>query len=449
MKKFLWRALILFLALSISVPAFAACNNTSDPTDTVGLNETEAPKTSDAQTEETVESVIINAENAGSVKIVRSENLVSSSVELGLYIDFRKQLEACFSADIKMKDDFLMPNETVDPELIEIIVGSADRDESAELGEKLKAAGTYAYGIIVRGSKIAIAGSSPYLAYIALDYLLENLVTEAADGSKQIKLEDGFEYIQTSEYDYPSPREIIDSGREYAFYTLERIANIPFKGNYRTVQGAGSDGKYAYVALIDKSTTPETGIIHKYDMSTWEIVATSESMPSAHTNDITYDSKNHRLVISYCSATDGYRGIVTVNPDTLEFIEYIYAPTVNRGVCYLPDKDQYVFAVNYVYYLTNDKFETISSIPDGYPLLTTQGFYCDGDLIYDPRWDSKADHQIISVNTMSGKFVGAVPLYNIQGEPESIFRDGNTFVMNCGGSRGIFRLALLYKNWWE
>ncbi|MGM9641781.1 MAG: YncE family protein [Eubacteriales bacterium] len=443
MKKYFLRAGALMLALITVLPVFAACNR-DEPAVTTDPVTTEAP-----ETEIVREQFVINSENAEEVDLVRSDKLSDSSVITDLFVQFRKKTETLFGKQFGVKTDFISPDKTVDAEQIEILIGDTTREESIALNEKLKAAGKYAYGVTVTGKKIAVSGSSVYLIFKALNHLIFDLASKDESGNYIIQFTDGYEFIQTAESDYPEPREVIGSGREYAFYTIEKLASIQRKQYFTVVQGGGSDGKYAYVALIDKRTTPETGIIYKYDMETWERVATSDTLPSAHTNDIAYDSKNNRLVISYCSATDGYRGIVTVDADTLEFIEYIYSPTVNRGVCYLPDTNQYIFAVNYEYYLTDENFNTIRTIPDGYPQLTTQGVYCDGDLIYDPRWNSKAEYQIISVNSMSGDFIGAVPLYGIQGEPESIFRDGNSFVMNCGGSMAFFRIALLYKSWWE
>jgi hypothetical protein len=141
--------------------------------------------------------------------------------------------------------------------------------------------------------------------------------------------------------------------------------------------------------------------------------------------------------------------LVFVNPDTLEFIEYVVCPTSNRGVCYLPATNQYLFATGYTFHLTDENFNTIKSTVDGYAELTTQGFYCDGTYIFDPRWKSGARYQTITINTLDGKFIAAVPFYNVDGEPENIFRDGNSFIMGCNKSDAVFRLALLYKNWWE
>jgi hypothetical protein len=341
-----------------------------------------------------------------------------------------------------------MPGQSAD-DMSEILVGITTREASVELKSKLDALGSHGFGIIVRGNKIAIDGTTFDMLYMGLDYFLENYITKDESGNLQIKLEDGFEYLEKREEGYISPEEVMASGREMAFYSIEKLADIPTYNGCDVQQGGGSDGKYAYYAMINKSTTPETGMIYKFDKETWELVAKSKPMPSGHTNDITYDSKNHRLVISFCSASDSYKGLVFVNPDTLEFIEYVVCPTSNRGVCYLPATNQYLFATGYTFHLTDENFNTIKSTVDGYAELTTQGFYCDGTYIFDPRWKSGARYQTITINTLDGKFIAAVPFYNVDGEPENIFRDGNSFIMGCNKSDAVFRLALLYKNWWE
>ncbi len=438
MKNIFKKTFCFILAAIMLLPLATACQNSDENGDGSSEEVTDTPK----------ETFTINKENASSVSLTRSDMLSNQSMELSIFLSFKKEMEKRFGASITPKSDYLMPGEVVDPEKIEILIGDNHRDESAALNEKLKALNTNAYGISVIGKKIVVAGTSPYLIYEGLDYILSELYKTDADGNPQITFEDGFEYIKQTDYDFPAPRTVVNSGKKCAFYTLERVARVPSVDGFKTMQGGGSDGKYAYYAMIDGSTTPETAILHKYDIETWELVATSKPMPSAHTNDICYDSKNNRLVISYCSATDGYFGIVTVDAETMEYIGYQKAPTASRGVCYFPESNQYLFAVNYTYYLTNDKFETIKSLPDGFPTLTSQGFDCDGDLIYDPRWEPSAEYQTVSVNTMTGKFIGALPLYDIKGEPENIFRHGNIFYMGCNSTDAVFKLALAYDEWW-
>ncbi len=448
MRSLRSRLVCAALALTMLIPALSGCNGTTAETTTAT---TTATTTTETTTEApVVQSVAVSAENIKTVKLVRADNLKNDSAEVKLYTAFYTQLKETFSVAPQYVTDFALPNKPFKEEDIEIIVGQTTRPTSTAFYEKLSAMDTPAYGISVSGNKISVTGTGIYLTYLALDHLLTELVTQDESGLSILTLADGFEWIETAETEFPDPVSLLSSGRKCAFYTLGKITDPPKQGNYKVMQGGGTDGKYAYYGLIDKSTTPETAIIHKYDIETWELVATSQPMPSAHTNDITYDSKNHRLVISYCSATDGYLGIVTVNPDTLEFIEYIKAPTVSRAVAYLPKTNQYVFATNYTYYITDDQFNTVRSFKDGFPKLTSQGCDCDGTLIYDPRWDSSAKVQTVSINSLSGTFIDAVPLYYITGEPENIFRDSdNTFVMACNSTVSIYRLALLYDTWWE
>ncbi len=453
MKNFI-RISALIFALLMVLSSFAACNATlsySETTDPIVTNtpETDAPETEIPETEAPKSYVTVNAANAAAVPLVRSGDLAGNSADLSLMIAFRKEMNKRFGATFNLGNDFVMPGTTVDPDLTEILIGDNDRAESKAFNEKLKKLGTPAYGISVVGNKICISGTSTYLVYKALDLFMESCITHDVTGAPHIILQEGFEMVEQADSEYLSTEEAVASGRELAFYNIGKIALIPSRGGHTVVQGGGSDGKYAYYALIDKSKSPEHAVIHKYDMSTWEIVATSQSMPSGHTNDITYDAKNHRLIVSFCSASDGYKGLVFVNPDTLEFLEYYVCPTSNRGVCYLPETNQYLFATGYTFHLTNDKFETISSTTCGFPEQTTQGFYCDGTYIYDPRWKSGSRSQIITINTLDGEFIGAIKLNNIDGEPENIFRDGDSFVMGCNGSDAVFRLALFYQNWWE
>jgi hypothetical protein len=452
MKLSLLRLGAFTLALVTLLSAFTACNAGEEDTITTEEVTTASPILEETTAEETEPApkvyLTITPGEAAGVTIIRSDDIQKLTTQLDLFTAFRKEINKRFGATFGIGTDFVMPGQSAD-DMSEILVGITTREASVELKSKLDALGSHGFGIIVRGNKIAIDGTTFDMLYMGLDYFLENYITKDESGNLQIKLEDGFEYLEKREEGYISPEEVMASGREMAFYSIEKLADIPTYNGCDVQQGGGSDGKYAYYAMINKSTTPETGMIYKFDKETWELVAKSKPMPSGHTNDITYDSKNHRLVISFCSASDSYKGLVFVNPDTLEFIEYVVCPTSNRGVCYLPATNQYLFATGYTFHLTDENFNTIKSTVDGYAELTTQGFYCDGTYIFDPRWKSGARYQTITINTLDGKFIAAVPFYNVDGEPENIFRDGNSFIMGCNKSDAVFRLALLYKNWWE
>ncbi len=443
MKNALLRALALSLALFMLTPTFAACGSNEEPevttADTAG---------STAPVDPPVTKITVNGENIESVRLVRSDDLKTGSPEVSIFTAFSEQMRKAFGAQPELGTDFFKAGLTAEEADIEIVIGDTKREASKLFNDKLKAIGKPAYGISVSEGKICVSGTSVYLTYMALDHLLRELVTKDADGKAQISLDIGFELIEQAKANFPSLEEVMSSGREYALYSLGRLVKIPSQNGYSGIQGGGTDGKYAYYASINSSSAPGMAVIRKYDMTTWELVATSEPIPSEHSNDITYDSKNGRLVLSTCIAGDGYRGIVTVDPDTLKFIEYIEANYATRGVVYLPEKDQYLFAVSYGYAIMNDKFEFVSAFDDGYPNLTTQGLDVGGKYIFDPRWEPKAKHQTVVVHTVDGQFVGAIPLYGIEGEPENIICDGDSFIMGCNGSNSVFRLALLYKNWW-
>jgi hypothetical protein len=453
MKSPLLRLCTFSLALITLLSAFSACNdNEIEEATTEMIADTEAPATEETTAEETEPApkvyLTVNAAKSGTVSVVRSDSIQKLTTQLDLFTAFHKEINKRLGATFTIRTDFVTQGQSVDDN-IEILVGDTVRDASVELNAKLDSLGSHGFGIIVRGNKIAVDGTTFDMLYKGLDYLLESLITKDESGNPQINLEEGFEYYEKTEEGYISPEEVMASGREMAFYSIEKLADVPTYNGCDVLQGGGSDGKYAYYAMINKSTTPETGMIYKFDKETWELVAKSKPMPSGHTNDITYDSKNHRLVISFCSASDNYKGLVFVNPDTLEFIEYVTCPTSNRGVCYLPETNQYLFATSYTFHLTDENFNTIKSTTDGYKELTTQGFYCDGKYIFDPRWKSGARYQTITINTLDGKFIAAVPFYNVDGEPENIYRDGNSFIMGCNKSDSVFRIALLYKKWWE
>ena len=453
MKASFIRIAAFLLAAASLACSLSACvkedENMDDiSTDSIAINDPETEEFVEETEPEPKTYITIDAQGAASYTVVRSDKIANNTTDLALFTAFRKELNARVGGTFSVGSDFLMPEQSADGKR-EILVGNTSRELSLELKAKLDALDKHGFGIKVGDGKIAVDGTTMYMLYKGLDYLMETYITSDESGKTALVIEDDLELIVECEDGFISPEEVMASGREMAFYTVEKLADIPTYFGCDVQQGGGSDGKYAYYAMINKSTTPETGMIYKYDMSTWELVSKSSPMPSGHTNDITYDSKNHRLVISYCSADDGYKGLVFVNPDTLEFIEYIVCPTSNRGVCYLPSTNQYLFATGYTFHLTDENFNTIKSTTDGYAELTTQGFYCDGKYIYDPRWKSGARYQTITINTLDGKFIAAVPFYNVDGEPENIFRDGNSFVMGCNKSDAVFRLMLLYKNWWE
>ena len=132
------------------------------------------------------------------------------------------------------------------------------------------------------GNKLAIVGTGTYQSYLALDYVL----TQLLDGT-DLSLEDGFEYIsEDNGMDTFDLDTLIAMNKGISFVNVKKlITKIPAKKpGYSVMQGGGTDGKYAYVALINKSVSPEHSLIYKYDLETLELVKVSEPLPTCHTN---------------------------------------------------------------------------------------------------------------------------------------------------------------------
>ncbi len=439
----LFKIITVFL-LAVLCLALVSCNGGDDPVDT-----TPADTTPVAQETTPAPAVMeILAQNGQTeYSVLRSEK--ANGGEVSLFSAFYTRL--CQVTDCKFEFTEALERVQPDPAAFEILLGKTNRPESQALTDKLTAAGGTRFGISMSENKLAIIGTSTYQTYLGLDYLLNNFVTEG-DGGVTLEIEQGFEYIsEDNGRNYFDVDTLIAMGKGMNYvYTDPLVKKLPaIKLGYSVMQGGGTDGKYAYLAVINKSVTPEHAVIYKYDLKTLELVKTSEPIPTCHTNDITYDSKNHRLVISRCTADDGYLGICIVDPDTLELKETITTSVVNRAVQYIPEKDQYLFASNWTLTLTDSEFNPVSSFVCKDPQYTTQGCYCDGKYTYDVRYVKNSKVHYVVIHKMDGTYIGTVPVTGLPAaEPENMFVYEGRFIMGCYKTNGLFEIELLPENWW-
>ncbi len=435
MKHTVLHVIALLLANSVMMPMLLACSSVGE--DTVDTKPHES-KT------EARSMLTINRENIGTVKIVRSDLLSQESAELALCMAYRDKLKKEIGKAPRMGNDY------DDEAEIEIVIGDTRREESVRLNEKIKALGGAGYGYSVSDGKICVAGTGLYLTYMALDRLLEAFMTVDTKGEPILSVPIGSEWIEKAETAQLSPTEAMDSGRKFSLRAVETVLTVEPVNGYTGLQGGATDGTYAYFASTASKTAEKgTAIIRKYDMKTWELVATSEPIPSEHSNDIAFDSKNGRLVISTCVDKDDWRGIVTVDPETLDFLEYQKGGAALRGITYLPERNQYLFGVTYGYTVMDEGFKQLASFNDGFPRLTTQGMETDGKYLYDVRWESGAEYQTVVVHTVEGRYMGTIPLWGVDGEPEHMIFDGDCFYVGCYGTNRIFRVVAEYEDWWS
>lgn len=437
MKIFKIIAVVLLAALCL---VLASCNSGDGPADT-----TPADTTPVIEETTPAPAVMITLAQDGQSEytVLRSDK--ADDGEISLFSAFYAQL--CQVTGCNFEFTEAISKVEPDAAAYEILLGQTNRPESQALAEKLTAAGGARFGISMSENKLAVVGSTTYQTYRALDYLLTSFVKEGT-----LALERGFEYIsEDSGKAYFDVDALMEMGKGMRYiYTGFLVKKLPATTpGYSVMQGGGTDGKHAYIAVINKSVTPEHAIIYKYDLETLKLVKTSEPIPTCHTNDITYDSKNHRLVISRCTAEDGYLGLCMVDPDTLELKETITTSIANRAVQYIPETDQYLLASNWTLTLTDAAFNPISSFTCNDPQYTTQGCYCDGKYTYDVRYVKSSKVHYVVIHKMDGTYIGTVPVTGLPAdEPENMFVYQGRFMMGCYKTNCLVEIELLPETWW-
>jgi hypothetical protein len=441
MKK-LWKICLLTLLLCT---ALSSCGEKEEsPAQTTETTQTTTE--TEAVTTAAPEPLTVFANGKSEYKIVRSGKV--NGVEQNLFLQFYLQMDQRSGCKFAYIEDTIAFNKAPDPTAKEILLGMTNREESIALMDKLNALGGNHFGITVGEHKIAIVGTDSYQTFLGLDYLMTNFIQADETGIPVMYAEAGFEYISEGNNN-STPFDLVelrDSGRGFIFAMTERVIRVPSVEGSSIMQGGGTDGKYAYYALIDKSTATETAVISKYDLDTMDLVMTSKVLPTGHTNDITYDSKNNRLAIS--SGLDGWRGTIFLDPDTLEIIDHQVAPIGNRGMEYLPSTDQYIIANGYTIYTTDAALNPISSFTCQNPQYTTQGLTCDEKFVYDVRYNNAGGTHYIVIHDMQGNYIGSARLAGINYEPENLIIHNGEFYLGCNQSNSVYHLELTPEYWW-
>lgn len=438
----LFQATLFALTLSLALTSCGSGKDLSIETaDTAPIiSETEVTTTTASA------PLTVFANGKSEYKIVRSGKI--NGIEQQLFLQFYQQMDARSGCKFSYMEDTIAFGKTPDPTKKELLLGDTNREESIVLREKLNEIGGNRFAVLVSENKIAVVGTDAYQTYLGLDYLMTTFIRTDESGAPVMSVAPGFEYISESSEstDRFDLKELKESGRGFCFAMAERVFRVPSLEGCVVMQGGGTDGQYAYIAQINKATPIETAIIFKFDLSTMELVKNSAVLSTGHTNDITYDSKNQRLVIS--SGLDSWRGTTFLDPNTLEVTGHVVAPIGNRGIAYLPSTDQYIIASGYTYYRTDADFNPISSFYCGNPQYTTQGLTCDEKYIYDARYNTIGGNHCLVVHDMEGNYMGSGRLVGITYEPENIFICNGEYYLGCNNSNSVYHLELIPENWW-
>lgn len=381
-------------------------------------------------------------------EIIRPDG--ASGAEAYLFTSFHREFKERYSCDIAGTSDLMILLKPTAPDAKEILIGATNREDSAALAEKLASAGGNRFGIAVTDSRIVITGTSWYQEYLALDYFFSHFESTDENGKLTVTAECGFEYISEDSEDVGFDiTALISEGRGVAFAAANSVLSFKARGDAGKTQGGCTDGKYVYVGMVGKSDGTEYGVICKYDPATGELIKSSEHVPTLHTNDMTYDSKNDRIVVATLDA--GWTRLSFIDADTLEYLGDFTAPVPIRGLEYLPKTNQYVAAgFNVEIMLLDENFNKLSSHICEDQNMMTQGLYSDGDYVYDPRSASNESYHLIVIEDMEGNLAASSKLYGIAGaEPEHMYKLNGEFYMGCNKTNRLYRLDIMPVEWWQ
>ncbi len=435
-------AAILALTLAAGIPFFASCDK-SDNTSETGTD-TQSVSASNLNTQETEQSLTLvsNGKSEFSIvcpdlweptysqalKNIQTAVLEKTGVKLTLTTDLQTGLSY---------------GETVNNNNYEILVGPTNRAESVHVSDSI---GEGTFYLSISGNKILLCGSDEFYVYCAVNYFIENIIGGASDGS-EIVIEKDFVYTDSSVE--KNVGNLIASGLQISDeLTVEKIMDIPADGSYKYMQGGASDGKYLYFLLNDgDSTDASMSKIIKVDPETMQTVASNSGLAVRHANDMTYDSVNKRLVVSWCNVDS--TKVSFINPETLAITAIKTTAQGHYAIAYCEETDKYVVGNSggYDFSVLNSNFrypEKYTGVETGY---VKQGMECDANYIYFIQSPTKTTEQnnIVIVYDWNGNHVRTFSVA-LASESENIISFGDYFysAFNTSDGMQLYKLSLNY-----
>ena len=229
-------------------------------------------------------------------------------------------------------------------------------------------------------------------------------------------------------------------------------------GVYATVQGACTDGKYAYFAVLGNST-----VILKYDMSTWKLAKKATVGGLGHANDMAYNSKEKFIVVSNNYGSDDV--LTILDPSTLKVKDTVEATAVKEAkkddsakkassssssgvlnqddneiddeeeeevlnlysIAYNASNDTYIAGISGTYHFAvlDKDFKQIKRIKGVNTGYTRQGCDCDGQYIY---FAQSGGDNVVVIYDYDGKQVDMISLGHSH-EVENLFHVGKNFFL--------------------
>ncbi|MGM9643108.1 MAG: hypothetical protein ACI3XI_07845 [Eubacteriales bacterium] len=399
------RILLVLLALILCL---SSC--TGNHTDTADEADTSDPDaTGTDQPAVTALEIIKNGECA--YKVIRPETVSLAMIDS--CVNLLKSVQNYTGVKITLDSDWYREGvKPLDPDALEILIGNTNRAETAEVLASLP---ENSYTVALKGNKLVIVGTDNNLTVMALSEFESRILKnedKCSIGTLTVSEEDAF----TVTLDAPvSVKDIIEGGFKFSC-TSKSVVQTSKQGQYGVGQGSASDGTYVYFVLRNSSDTGS--VITKHRLEDGVFVAVSEVLDLGHGNDMTYDSKNNRLVVAH-GQSEG-QILTLVNPDTLTVIKDITIPKGSGAITYNEKRDQYAISQGgKTLYILDSDFKLVSTFSrsdsTGY---TAQGMGSDDDYIYFPM-SGKSNNKLV-VYKWSGEYVTTITVA-VSLESESMF----------------------------
>ena len=216
---------------------------------------------------------------------------------------------------------------------------------------------------------------------------------------------------------------------------------------YATVQGACTDGRYAYFAVQSGNT-----VILKYDLKTWKLKKKASVYGLGHANDMAYNSKKDVIVVANNYASDDL--VTYLDPDTLK-VAGTATPKVKKTdkeikkeakeknipenkvekykkleiycIAYDEAHDRYVAGLSgsYDFVFLDGAFRQTKRFKGVKTDYTRQGCDCDDEHIY---FTQSGGSNAVVIYDYKGKQVDMISLGNTH-EVENLFHVGSDFYL--------------------
>ncbi len=327
----------------------------------------------------------------------------------------------------------------LDPDAFEILIGATNRAETAEVLDSLP---ENSYAVAVKKNKLVIVGKNDDLTVLALRDFEKKILKNSdncSEGMLTVSEEDSFTVTLDSPF---GVKEMLEGGYDYVAVS-KKVVQATKTDEYRIGQGSASDGTHVYFVL--RNSDDSGSVIKKYRLDDGSFVAESAVLDLGHGNDMTYDTKNKRLVVAH-GQSEG-KILTIVDPETLAFVKDINISHGSGAITYNEKRDQYAISQGgKSLYILDGNFKLVASYSrvdsTGY---TAQGMGSDDDFIYFPMSGSN-DNKLV-VYDWSGDYVATVTV-PVDHESESMFWvNGKYYIAYNTNSEALYEteFKLIYE----